>query len=96
MGDGNFAPTTNITREQMAVMLLRYADAVGVHIPMNNAPMPFADQQQIAGWAQEAVSIVQAAGIVSGRPDGRFDPQATATRAEVAAIFARFMHVTGQ
>lgn len=93
MGDGSFAPDAPVTREQMATMLHRYAQARGINLPQG-ASAPFADQGSISYWAATAVANIQAAGIVRGRDDGRFDPQATATRAEVAAIFARFLDIT--
>jgi len=90
--EGNFAPNNNITREQMAVMLHRYAEMRDVALPQG-AGVSFIDQASISPWASDAVAVIQRAGIVQGRDDGRFDPQATATRAEVAAIFARFLPI---
>ena len=91
----NFQPNAPITREQIAVMLYRYINAMalntGVHAAAN---VPFADQGTISPWAVNAVNAVRAAGIVTGRADGTFDPHATATRAEVAAIFARLVYLT--
>jgi hypothetical protein len=90
MGDGTFAPAASITREQIAVMLYRYANSAGIALPTGQATA-FVDQGSISPWASNAVAAIQAAGIVSGRDDGTFDPQAFATRAEIAAIFARFL-----
>ena len=92
MGDGTFAPDAPITREQMAVMLHRYSLVRSITLPTGATPA-FADQLEISYWAATAVTGIQAAGIVRGRDDGRFDPRATATRAEVAAIFARFLDI---
>lgn len=89
MGGKRFAPATAITREQMAVMIDRYAQYAGTHLPAEEAH--FTDLGQISPWALNAVGNVQAAGIITGRPGGNFDPSATATRAEVAAVFARFL-----
>jgi uncharacterized repeat protein (TIGR02543 family) len=94
MGDGTFAPDAPVTREQMAVILDRYATANSINLPSGQAS-PFSDAWNISDWAIDAVESIQAAGIVRGRDDGRFDPQATATRAEVAAIFARFLEILG-
>jgi len=92
VGNGNFEPRTPITREQMAVMLYRYANIMGIELPQNDGVV-FADQDTISHWAVSGVSAIQRAGIIEGRPGGEFDPQATATRAEVAALFARFLDV---
>ena len=92
VGNDNFAPNAHITREQMAVMLYRYADVMGIEFE-DSVTETFTDEASISYWAVDAVSVIQSAGIVVGRPDGRFDPQATATRAEVATIFARFLSI---
>ena len=93
VGNGNFVPSDQITREQMAVMLYRYANVAGTALPQGTA-ITFSDQNTIAHWAANGVSAIQRAGIITGRPNGNFDPRATATRAEVAALFARFLEVT--
>ncbi|MCL2575898.1 MAG: S-layer homology domain-containing protein [Defluviitaleaceae bacterium] len=90
IGDGNFAPEDNVTREQMAVMLYRYANMRNIELPQGEA-MSFIDQTDISYWAASAVVAIQRAGIVQGHANGRFAPQDTAIRAEVAAIFARFI-----
>jgi len=92
VGGGNFAPHDNVTREQMAVMLYRYANMRNITL-LTGFATPFADQASISPWAVDAVAAIQDAGIVQGRGGGIFDPQATATRAEVAAIFARFLQM---
>ena len=89
-GGGLFGPEHEITREQMAVMLTNYAAYKGYELPAGAAPV-FDDEAGIASWAYDAVKMIQAAGIVVGRPDNVYDPKATATRAEVTAIFARFI-----
>ena len=90
VGNNNFDPNGDITREQIAVLLHRYASIFG--IPMQQGLPNFTDNEYISPWAISAVGSVQSMGLISGRPDGSFDPQATATRAEVAAIFSRFIN----
>jgi len=51
----------------------------------------FIDELLVSAWALDSVIAIQAAGIIQGRPGGNFDPLATATRAEVATIFSRFL-----
>ena len=91
---GQFDPHGEITREQIAVLLHRYAEIFGITlVPQETMifQITFTDQNDISTWAAEAVWAVRQLGLLAGHPDGRFDPQATATRAEVAAIFARVM-----
>ncbi|MDR0491328.1 MAG: S-layer homology domain-containing protein, partial [Oscillospiraceae bacterium] len=94
-GGGLFGPEDAISREQMAVTLANYIKHKGYSLPMGEITA-FKDDAAIASWAYEAVKAVQAAGVVIGKPGNIYDPQGTATRAEVATIFARFVgiHVT--
>jgi len=92
IGEGNFAPDMPVTREQMAVMLNYYANSRTILLPVLEVGA-FTDQADVSPWAVEAVESIQAAGIITGRPDGRFDPLTSDTRAEVAAIFARFLSI---
>ena len=92
IGNGNFAPDRPITRQEMAVMLNRYIVSREIELPQGETSI-FTDQDTISAWAIDGVLAIQAAGIISGYPDGSFQPQGTATRAEVATIFARFLEV---
>ena len=92
VGDGQFNPEANVTREQMAVMLsnyIRYKQYVLPTVTM----AAFTDESSISSWAFESVKMIQASGIVSGRPGNIYDPSGMATRAEVATIFARFVDI---
>jgi hypothetical protein len=89
-GQGKFSPNDSITREQMAVILYNYAAYKGYELPAT-AAAEFADRDNVSSWAKEAVDAIAAAGILIGKPDGSFVPQDHATRAEVAAVFARFI-----
>lgn len=89
VGNGMFAPDSEITREQMAVLIYKYAQYKGLET--GTASLNFTDNASISSWASEAVAYCVNAGIISGRTDGSFDPQGTATRAEVASILVRFL-----
>ena len=91
VGEGAFAPNRPVTREEIAVILHRYAQSAGLALPQGNAA-PIADRGAISDWALTAVDAMRAAGILSSR-DGNFEPQATATRAEAAAIFVRLTNL---
>ncbi|MCL1882228.1 MAG: S-layer homology domain-containing protein, partial [Defluviitaleaceae bacterium] len=95
VGNDRFDPSAPITREQMAAMLRRFITVFEVELPMLDPEeiTPFTDQDSISAWAAHSVEYIQAAGIIGGFPDGSFAPQATATRAEVASLFARFMEM---
>lgn len=89
--DGTFAPNREITREQMALVLIRYCEAYGLRLEEREYEPPFTDEEKISPWALEAVLRSRRCGLVSGRDDGSFDPGGTATRAEMCAVIARLM-----
>ena len=89
--DGKFNPNATITRQDMAVILLRYANLIGYDLPEEFDAKSFADGNQIASYAQEAVTAMQMAGIISGYNDNRFAPSDSATRAEAAKMIAVFI-----
>ena len=88
-----FAPNSNITREQMAVIMKNYADKMGYSIPKTLEAVTFADNAQISSWAKDAVKAMQQAGVLSGKENNRFDPQGSATRAEAATVLHRFVEI---
>lgn len=88
-----FSPDTNVTREQMAVMMANYADKLGYELPATLEAVTFADNGKISTWSAEAVKAMQQAGILAGKDGNRFDPQGTATRAEVATVLHRFVEI---
>lgn len=85
-----FAPNQSITREQMAVVMENYARAMGFELLQVHAENTFADNAKIGSDAKIAVKQMQMAGILVGKNSNVFDPQGTATRAEVSALLKRF------
>ena len=88
-----FAPGSQISREQMAVIMKNYADKMGYSIPKTLEAVTFADNAGISSWAKEAVKAMQQAGILSGKSNNQFDPKGNATRAEAATVLHRFVEV---
>ena len=91
LGNGLFAPANEITREQMAVMLYNYCVFKGIKLPVIRETANFVDGGSVSAWAAEAVEAMYKAGVLSGKGDGIFAPQDTATRAEVAQMFMNFL-----
>lgn len=85
-----FEPFTAISREQMCAMLVRYADYKGITLKEQVDKATFADDGDISSYAKNAVYACQRAGIVSGVSATRFEPAATATRAQAAKILMIF------
>ncbi|MGI5978439.1 MAG: S8 family peptidase [Oscillospiraceae bacterium] len=93
VGNGRFAPDTDVTREQMAVFLYRYAQAYGLAGSYNNSALSgYTDRGRVSAYAKEAVTWAVSKGLISGRTSTTLAPQATAKRSEVAAILARFLN----
>lgn len=89
--DGTFGPNDGISRQDMAVMLYRTAMLLRVEgvSRIEDAPS-FADGEDIAGYAAEAVAAMEASGIMDGFEHKRFLPQEPSTRAQAAAVVFRF------
>jgi hypothetical protein len=79
-------PNNEITREQIVTILYRYSSMPNVN---RNALNGFFDVEEVAEYAKDALAWTISGGIIKG-DRGSIKPQATATRAEVAAILHRF------
>ena len=87
---GRFRPNDAITREEMAVMLVRAAmHASPEAAAPGTAGTAYADDGRISAWARDAVNRVTALGLMRGLPDGRFHPNGAASRAEAARALHR-------
>ena len=80
-----FSPDASITRQDMAVMLYSYTQRFQVHLQQQPVT-PFTDADSIAAYAQVAVQTLQRAGVISGMPDGSFQPYGTATREQACTM----------
>lgn len=92
-GSGNFSPCASISREDMAVMLLKLSDYIGLTLPEIKDAEEFKDEGDISDYAKAAILRLQAAGIISGDESGFFNPKATATRAEAATMLGIFYNL---
>ena len=88
-GDGTFGPDTAITREQLAAILYRYAQYLGLEVSQTADLTGYGDAADISEWAQQAFAWAVREGLISGMDDGTLAPQGTATRAQVATILMR-------
>ncbi|MCL2367334.1 MAG: S-layer homology domain-containing protein [Oscillospiraceae bacterium] len=89
--NGLFAPNDDITREQLAAILMRYADWQGMDATATSNLAAFVDSGQVSEWAREAVSWANAEGLITGRTETMLAPRGNATRAEAATILMRFI-----
>ena len=86
-GDGRFGPNNNVTREQLAVMLWRYAGSPATDVQS----LDFADADQVSGYALEALCWAAENGILRGYGDGSLNPRGVATRAQAAQMLKNFI-----
>lgn len=91
-----FSPHAPISRQDIATMMMRYATAMQITLPAADLQRVtlFADDQEIAPYAREAVYIMKGMEILKGKEGNRFAPNDTAIRVEVAAIIHRFITAT--
>lgn len=84
--DATFGPDDLITREQMAVMIIKVARLAPVA-----GEIQFADSGSISGWASEAMATATENGIIKGYPDNTVRPLGSATRAEAVTVIVNAM-----
>lgn len=94
IGGGLFAPDRKITRQEMAVILYRFAIFLGASsTDYEDTQLTYPDTSSIPSWASDGAKYCQQTGIILGHNNGYFVPQGTATRAEVTAILERFIEL---
>ena len=94
VGNGKFDPDGRITREQLAAILFRYSNSLGIDTSERDALGYFPDGEKVSSYAVDALSWAVAEGLVTGTQSGSkvyLDPQGNATRAQVATILMRFI-----
>ncbi|MEK4350733.1 discoidin domain-containing protein [Paenibacillus sp. FSL R5-0475] len=92
VGEGKFSPDTQITREQMVVMIMK-----AIHLVQSDngteaqQRTPFADQNQTSDYATQAVTEAVEKGLIKGKTETTFAPQDAATRAEAALMIKQLL-----
>jgi hypothetical protein len=90
VGNGRFAPSDKITRQDLAVLLLRYVRFTNKDFAADLRQTVFSDSAEISSYAAEAIQIFYNAGIISGIGGDKIDPKGTASRAQAAVIIHRY------
>ena len=94
IGGSRFDPSGFVTREQTAEILYNYAHSKGYDVSARADLTAFPDVGSVSGWAEEALSWANAAGLINGTVrDGQtiLDPQGSASRAQVAMILMNYV-----
>ncbi len=90
VGKGKFDPEGEITREQMATILYRYAEKQEIDVSRRGDLSGYPDGGKVSDWALKEMQWAVSEGLIGGS-DGYLLPQGSATRAQVATIFMRFI-----
>ncbi|CQR58638.1 Ig-like domain-containing protein [Paenibacillus riograndensis] len=97
--DATFRPNDNITREQLAIMIIRAMEYTGRPITLNGtsatALVAFKDRSKIQNQAAEFVAKAVQQGIILGMTTTEFQPQGNATRAQAAVMLQRMLTMAG-
>ena len=92
-----FAPTTPITREQLATILYRYEQKNGGGFTGAwMIRMDYVDLADVSDWAYEAMCWMNMNAVINGKPGKILDPKGTATRAEAATMLQRYCELSGK
>lgn len=91
LDEDSFGPDADITREQLAVMLWRFAQQLGIDVTMEGSLDGFSDGESASDFATQALRWAVAAGILNGDETGALNPGGNATRAEAAVMLQRFL-----
>ena len=83
--DRNFGVGSDISRQDVAVIICRLLDKLGTDINAKS-DKTFADEQDISDYASESVDTLSALSVLNGYEDGTFRPKASLTRAEASKI----------
>ena len=89
VNESDFAPTAEITRQDMMVIVARALDKAGYVLDASESP-EFSDTAEVADYAKDAVQMLTASGIIAGA-GGKINPKGKTTRAEVAVILDRIL-----
>lgn len=90
-GGGLFGPNDNITREQMAAVLNRYAGFKGIDVSAADSLAAYTDAGDVSDWALASLKWAVGEKLITGMTTTTLVPQGNATRAQVAAILMRYI-----
>ena len=98
-GSNNFAPNEEITREQMAVMVINaytYATGQTANDVGKDVNTGFDDLDQAASWSNDAIKASFKLGIINGVSKTSYEPEMLAQRDQAASVIYRFLEATGE
>ena len=96
VSETEFMPEQEVTREQMALMIWRYAKLLGIDVSNVSNIEIYADANEISDWALDAINWANAVSLLNGTDTTTLSPKDTATRAQVATIIMRFFQIAAK
>ena len=90
VSETGFGPNNALTREQLALILYRFAQYKGYDVTGTSDLAAYADGSSVSSWAAEAMGWAVDAGLISGVGGNQIAPTGTASRAQVAQILMNF------
>lgn len=90
VSETEFLPNQEVTREQMALIIWRYARMRGMDVSSISNLEDYTDTNNVSDWAMDAVQWANAVSLLNGTDATTLSPKNTATRAQVATILMRF------
>ncbi len=94
VGNNKFSPNTDITREQIAVILFNYARYKKADTSGTALLGRYADADGVSDWALDAMGWAVHSGLITGRTENTLEAAGNATRAEAATVIMRFINKT--
>ena len=88
--DTAFGPNDNVSREQLATILYRYARYKGMDVSAETTLSGFSDAGTVSDWATDALRWTVSNGIINGTGNNNLSPGAEAVRAQVATMLMRY------
>ena len=89
--DGSVGALETIKRQDIAVMVIRALDALGIEFTKTNENVGISDSDSISDYAKDAVTAVMEYGIMSGMGNGEFSPLGITGRAQAAVVIERLI-----
>lgn len=94
--NGKFGPNDSITREQLAVILNKYAKYKNKNTSQTNNLSSFSDRNKVSSWATNQVKWAVGAGVITGNKNGTLNPGGSATREETASMIYKYCSKIGK
>ena len=93
VGDGRFLPDENITREEAAVIMYRFAEYKNKSLLPFRMNINFDDEEDISDFAVGSIDALYTAEVINGSDDGNFYPKKSISRAESATMIYNLLSI---